>query len=941
MTLFELMLQATLMVSCLALGAFLISRLMGKSMAAKYKRWIWLILAVRLLLPIDMSINQAPVTVPMPNLQRPVYTAPVATGGSQPQSGAARTVAGDRTGSSALATPSQSSLSVLQVLSLIWIAGVVGVAVWEIAGHMHARRKILRWSRAPETQTREMLDTLAGEMGIRGTVPLRLSAIVKSPMMVGLLRPVMVLPNRPYDEEDLSLILRHELTHYRRGDLWYKFLLMAARTVHWFNPLVHLMFWRADVDMELACDDAVVRMIGAGQTRRYGETILSAACVGRGYSAPVSTHFQSGKKNLANRIINMMQTKKRRIGVVAFALVMVVALAGGMLVSFASTAGTGTLQTADTIRDTYGLLLGLRTEDYEGMTVQAFREMVHERMAEDEAAYLTLYDLHDEEALKLRYTDNGASFIFNTLIPLTAERWQSWRYQNYVPSANPDQMEVEYTLLRTVLDAGQLTVGETERALSAMMEGIAALTLEHLYGETADEAAFRAGLASLEARYSNDAMQLSVADVFIPEVGMTGVTDQASGEMIPDAATREDYELLLALKVDGFADMTVAAFNAHIQDAFREEGPIQDAYERVYNELLQGIVPDYLTEAEETFLRVTLDWTIREYVAENQSQYSDEPVLPTHQGYYFGDGSEKYGVAIEYVFEHELLNAEALTVTQRDERLQAVVAGMDQALLDGIWYEGQEIVKAELELLCDDNSIGGILKITPGKLYYDVDTIERSEIAEKAYALIDEMSKIDTSLTVEEYERRVAAICDEAGMSLYEIMADASGVMDVENPLYQYHVLTLMHTSSEMFARQMGGEERSFASDWVKRDKYESILDGLEEMQWSEEELEAFLAEVDTEEPVIVYLVQANYILVYDIADPAAFTVDEREERIRLAKEDMRAYMDSLTEEQLRDPALEDGLRAELARISAKHSDARMTIEGELQMIDRIGFDED
>ena len=72
-------------------------------------------------------------------------------------------------------------------------------------------------------------------------------------------------------------IFRHELTHYKHGDLWLKLLLLAARCLHWFNPLVHLIARFAQEDIEAACDDAVVRGHDGAYRRAYGETILRSA----------------------------------------------------------------------------------------------------------------------------------------------------------------------------------------------------------------------------------------------------------------------------------------------------------------------------------------------------------------------------------------------------------------------------------------------------------------------------------------------------------------------------------------------------------------------------------------------------------------------------------------------------------------------------------------
>ena len=86
-------------------------------------------------------------------------------------------------------------------------------------------------------------------------------------MIVGAIKPTLLLPEMELTAEQLSLVFRHELIHYRRRDIWYKLLLMLANAIHWFNPMVWLMVHAADRDLELSCDEAVV----AGRDEAYRE----------------------------------------------------------------------------------------------------------------------------------------------------------------------------------------------------------------------------------------------------------------------------------------------------------------------------------------------------------------------------------------------------------------------------------------------------------------------------------------------------------------------------------------------------------------------------------------------------------------------------------------------------------------------------------------------
>ena len=74
-------------------------------------------------------------------------------------------------------------------------------------------------------------------------------------MIIGLFRPTLLLPHEGYQKIDLEVIIRHELVHFKRNDLWFKLLLVCANAVHWFNPVIYLMVREANRDIEISCDE--------------------------------------------------------------------------------------------------------------------------------------------------------------------------------------------------------------------------------------------------------------------------------------------------------------------------------------------------------------------------------------------------------------------------------------------------------------------------------------------------------------------------------------------------------------------------------------------------------------------------------------------------------------------------------------------------------------
>ena len=96
-------------------------------------------------------------------------------------------------------------------------------------------------------------------MGILKPFKVRICRKIISPMITGLFRPTLLLPHEEYANTDLTVILHHELVHYRRNDLWFKLLLIFANALHWFNPLIYIMVREANKDIEISCDEEVLK----------------------------------------------------------------------------------------------------------------------------------------------------------------------------------------------------------------------------------------------------------------------------------------------------------------------------------------------------------------------------------------------------------------------------------------------------------------------------------------------------------------------------------------------------------------------------------------------------------------------------------------------------------------------------------------------------------
>lgn len=161
----------------------------------------------------------------------------------------------------------------------------------------------------------EMLDRLgviAEREGVKKPVELGVNPLISSPMLIGFFRPCIVLPGAEYGEKDFQYIVLHELTHYKRRDIFYKWLAQVTVCLHWFNPLVHLMGREITKACEFSCDEAVLAKTGDGSARDYGKTLLDAmAAVGKYTRTPGAVTLSENKQLLKERLGAIMVYQKR------------------------------------------------------------------------------------------------------------------------------------------------------------------------------------------------------------------------------------------------------------------------------------------------------------------------------------------------------------------------------------------------------------------------------------------------------------------------------------------------------------------------------------------------------------------------------------------------------------------------------------------------------
>lgn len=332
--LFRSTIEVTLSMSVCIAVLLLLSRWTKRRYAAKWRYWVWLALAVRLLLPVNVSLPQAPISLQTPGQQMMLYVQE--TPAEEQRTAQYEIPAENRTESTDGVLPESTikEMDFIRILAFIWAGGVCAFLFYHCAAQIVFFHRLGRWKHpAREREAQCRFEEIARELSVEGKVRLQVCELQVGPMLTGLFHPVLLLPKRIYTSEEYTAIFTHELTHAKRHDLWYKTAMLFANAIHWFNPFVWRMAREAERDMELSCDDAVLRQRGASFAGSYGKTILAAVQQEIRTPGTLSTSFRASAKELKERLANLFDDAPKCPGRAALALVLAAVLFGSAFVA--------------------------------------------------------------------------------------------------------------------------------------------------------------------------------------------------------------------------------------------------------------------------------------------------------------------------------------------------------------------------------------------------------------------------------------------------------------------------------------------------------------------------------------------------------------------------------------------------------------------------------
>ena len=326
--LMKLILSLSLSGSLLILLLLLFRPLYRNRLSKSWQYYIWIVVILRLLLPVTPETSLAGSLFSLEEMRG--TDSPAAPESPNDQSMTAYNTIKHEAGSSddlirdattAENSPSASAVSPdkeaynedhSQIFFFLWLTGALLLFVRKLTVYQSFFKYVDAGSRPLEDiGLLESFGHIMEQNRIKGAVDLYVNSLVSSPLLIGFLRPRIILPHTSLSESDFYYTALHELTHYRRRDMFYKWLSQLTVCLHWFNPCVYFMSREINRLCELSCDERVIATLSDNARKSYGTTLVNAVGAGGSYKDTLaSVTLHESKELLKGRLNSIMQYKK-------------------------------------------------------------------------------------------------------------------------------------------------------------------------------------------------------------------------------------------------------------------------------------------------------------------------------------------------------------------------------------------------------------------------------------------------------------------------------------------------------------------------------------------------------------------------------------------------------------------------------------------------------
>jgi len=319
----------------------LIKKILGERLSASWHYYIWLILVIKLIVPVfpqsqisifnivklpfqqqyemgsDIGVQDKNVSVYADKPRNDIMGTSQNTGQSQHINLSDDGITDSDTPAQDI--PLQEDVKmpgdIIEVLSIIWIAGIFLVLLYTTCLNIHIRRSVAKRGKCDNNELLDVLLKCKDSLGIKKRIAVHVCDRFGSPCIYGLIRPKLLVSNKVISnlsQTDKKYVLMHELMHLKRKDMIINTILILLKAVYWFNPVLWYCFADMRRECEISCDEMVLRRLDRSERIRYGKTIvdMSAYYPEKKFLYPVM-NMVNKKSDTSKRIKKVINFKKQ------------------------------------------------------------------------------------------------------------------------------------------------------------------------------------------------------------------------------------------------------------------------------------------------------------------------------------------------------------------------------------------------------------------------------------------------------------------------------------------------------------------------------------------------------------------------------------------------------------------------------------------------------
>ncbi len=487
--------------------------------------------------------------------------------------------------------PPADILSSVSLWFIVWCAGMIPAALFFVISYL---RCLMEFRTALPVRS-HYVEKWLEQQTLKRPVLVRQSDRISTPLTYGIFRPVILMPKKTdwKNEKQLQYILTHEYVHIYRYDTVTKLLAACALCVHWFNPFVWVMYRLFNRDIELACDESVIRQFGEKSKSAYSLMLVNMEAAKSGL-LPFCNNFS--KNAVEERITAIMKMKKTSLFAICIAAMLIV----GVTTTFATSAA-GSDRESNTVQGTdfsdeefdkllsepdtgrggqetieeeqesreypngteedYRSLLELKTADYQTRSVADFNmdllEWANESYERMERINIDIAQQDfsvnlDSDELSFVALTTWLSGVENGKYVQsinTGRKEEDPGYNQYLPSKTAEEngygawCDLFYQFSYHIADKETLTVGERDYCIGSMMNGIQDFwnetDLEEMLSMTKDDVISK--LKEIAEEYSNDDISITIYE---DSVGFEKMDERNRGRRDIYAVERVEHQPL-------------------------------------------------------------------------------------------------------------------------------------------------------------------------------------------------------------------------------------------------------------------------------------------------------------------------------------------------------------------------------------------------------------